>query len=210
MNTVLSDTNGLQVFDYSVKLLIIGDLSVGKSALLNAYEAGRVCASGSFPPSQRECQQKTIELCGKRLLLKIWDTRGQEKYRSLTASYYRGAHGCLILFDVTNLTTFENVQTWYDDLMEYSSASNVQIILVGVINTDREREVPRERGEKYGIGHNLPYMEVDIKNDKDSVNTVMNKLLYMIIKSAERHSTMAILPVNVKGKQLAKTCCSCC
>ncbi len=99
-------------YDFLIKLLLIGDSGVGKSCLLlrfcdDAWTPSFITTIGI------DFKIRTIELDGKRIKLQIWDTAGQERFRTITTAYYRGAMGILLVFDVTDQKSFENVRTWH-------------------------------------------------------------------------------------------------
>ncbi|CAM0958698.1 unnamed protein product [Alopecurus aequalis] len=102
-------------YDYLFKLLLIGDSSVGKSCLLlrfadDAYVDTYISTIGV------DFKIRTVELDGKSVKLQIWDTAGQERFRTITSSYYRGAHGIIIVYDVTDMESFNNVKQWLSEI----------------------------------------------------------------------------------------------
>jgi len=104
------DTRQNDWVDYCFKVIIIGDYKVGKTSLLCRY-------TGREPPSD-DCtttldfRAKTVKRKGKRVKLQIWDIAGQERFRTAVASYYRGALGVLLVYDVTNRQSFQNIGYW--------------------------------------------------------------------------------------------------
>ena len=95
-------------YDYLFKLLIIGDSGVGKSCLLLRF------ADGTYTDSYIstigvDFKIHTVNLDGKIIKLQIWDTAGQERFRTITSSYYRGAHGIIVVYDVTDQDTFSKL-----------------------------------------------------------------------------------------------------
>lgn len=115
--------------DYLFKLLLIGDSGVGKSCLLlrfsdDTYTESYISTIGV------DFKIRTIELDGKTIKLQIWDTAGQERFRTITSSYYRGAHGIIVVYDVTDSETFHNVKQWLHEIDRYA-CDNVNKLLVG-------------------------------------------------------------------------------
>ena len=116
-------------YDYLFKFLLVGDSGAGKSCLLlrftdDTYTEAYISTIGI------DFKIRTIDLDGKITKMQMWDTAGQERFRTITSSYYRGAHGIIIVYDVTNQTSFNNVKDWLREIDQYACA-NVNRILVG-------------------------------------------------------------------------------
>ena len=124
-------------------MLLIGNSGVGKSCLLVRYAVSinvifnnlHIMQENSFNENffntiGVDFKIKTIQMDGQNIKLQIWDTAGQERFRTLTASYYRGAHGIIVVFDVTERETFENVRQWMQEIERFAS-DNVCRVLVG-------------------------------------------------------------------------------
>ena len=98
-------------FDLQIKLLMIGDSAVGKTSLLLRY-ANDTFSSTFITTIGIDFKIKTVDLDGRRVKLQIWDTAGQEQFRSMMYSYYKGAHGVVLVYDVTSRETFDSIAHW--------------------------------------------------------------------------------------------------
>merc|ERR1712035_78151 len=149
-------------YSYLFKYIIIGDTGVGKSCLLLQFTDKR------FQPVHDltigvEFGARMINIDQKQIKLQIWDTAGQESFRSITRSYYRGAAGALLVYDITRRDTFNHLTTWLDDARQHSS-SNMVIMLIGnKSDLESRREVKREEGEAFVREHGLVFMETSAK-----------------------------------------------
>jgi len=149
-------------YAYLFKYIIIGDTGVGKSCLLLQFTDKR------FQPVHDltigvEFGARMITIDGKQIKLQIWDTAGQEAFRSITRSYYRGAAGALLVYDITRRETFNHLTTWLDDARQHSN-SNMVIMLIGnKSDLDSRREVQTEEGESFAREHGLIFMETSAK-----------------------------------------------
>nr|QBH73296.1 putative ras-related protein Rab-2A [Franklinothrips vespiformis] len=149
-------------YAYLFKYIIIGDTAVGKSCLLLQFTDKR------FQPVHDltigvEFGARMITIDGKQIKLQIWDTAGQEAFRSITRSYYRGAAGALLVYDITRRETFNHLTTWLEDARQHSN-SNMVIMLIGnKSDLETRREVKTEEGEAFAHEHGLIFMETSAK-----------------------------------------------
>eukprot|EP00026_Physarum_polycephalum_P002025 Phypoly_transcript_02029.p1 GENE.Phypoly_transcript_02029~~Phypoly_transcript_02029.p1 ORF type:complete len:983 (+),score=158.19 Phypoly_transcript_02029:31-2949(+) len=163
-------------YDYLFKLLIIGDSGVGKSALLMRY------VDDKFEPNYIstigvDFKIKTIENNGKLIKLQIWDTAGQERFRTITSSYYRGAHGVLIVFDLTDETSFRNLPQWLDQLNQHAN-ENVNKILIGNKSDEfSRRAVLTTDVQAFATQNNMAYIETSSKLDSN-VSAAFETLIF--------------------------------
>jgi len=152
-----------QEYDYVFKLVLIGDSGVGKSCLLlrfadDTYTESHISTIGV------DFKIRTIQLDGKTIKLQIWDTAGQERFRTITSSYYRGAHGIIVVYDTTDSETFEHVKTWLHEIDRYAS-ENVNKLLVGnKSDLTSKRQVETEAAKEFADSVTIPFLETSAKN----------------------------------------------
>jgi Ras-related protein Rab-1A len=149
-------------YDYLFKLIIIGDSGIGKSCLLNRFSED-VYTDSYISTIGVDFKIRTIEVNGRVCKLQIWDTAGQERFRTITSSYYRGAHGIILVFDITNPESFMNCEMWLTEVQRYAS-EQVKIILVGTkSDLTEKRKVAFADAQEFAIRHGMEYIETSAK-----------------------------------------------
>mmetsp|Transcript_28911 Transcript_28911/g.32119 ORF Transcript_28911/g.32119 Transcript_28911/m.32119 type:complete len:210 (+) Transcript_28911:91-720(+) len=150
-------------YDYLFKLLLIGDSGVGKSSLLLRF-ADNTFTESFISTIGVDFKIRTIEIDGTTVKLQIWDTAGQERFRTITSSYYRGAHGIIVVYDITNHETFHNVQKWLQEIDRYA-CENVHKLLVGnKCDLVNERKVAYDSAKEFADQLSLIFLETSAKN----------------------------------------------
>mmetsp|Transcript_30081 Transcript_30081/g.65779 ORF Transcript_30081/g.65779 Transcript_30081/m.65779 type:complete len:204 (+) Transcript_30081:66-677(+) len=150
-------------YDYLFKLLLIGDSGVGKSCLLLRF-ADDTFTESYISTIGVDFKIRTIDLDSKTIKLQIWDTAGQERFRTITSSYYRGAHGIIVVYDVTDLDSFTNVKQWLNEIDRYAS-ENVNKLLVGNKNDlTSQRAVSFEQGKEFADSLGIAFIETSAKS----------------------------------------------
>ena len=135
-------------FDLSYKIIVIGDCSVGKSCLtnratINLFEDAYTATVGF------EFLNFNIKIDGKIIKLQIWDTCGQELYRSLITNFYRNASLAIIVYAVNSRDSFENIEMWLRELRTHSNPDAKVFLIGNKVDLENEREVKTEQGEAY-------------------------------------------------------------
>jgi len=150
-------------YDYLFKLLLIGDSGVGKSCLLLRF-ADDTYTESYISTIGVDFKIRTIELDGKTIKLQIWDTAGQERFRTITSSYYRGAHGIIVVYDTTDQDSFNNVKQWLQEIDRYAS-ENVNKLLVGnKCDLTTKKVVDYTTAKEYADQLGIPFLETSAKN----------------------------------------------
>ncbi|XP_058205071.1 ras-related protein RABC2a-like [Rhododendron vialii] len=153
-------------YDYSFKILLIGDSGVGKSSLLLSFISNSTRDLQDLSPTIGvDFKIKVLTVGGKRLKLTIWDTAGQERFGTLISSYYRGAHGMILVYDVTRRETFTNLsEIWAKEVELYSTNQDCIKILVGnKVDKGGERAVSTEEGMALAQEHKCLFFECSAK-----------------------------------------------
>ena len=185
-NQTLNTFEGIQIekkYDHLYKIILIGDTGVGKTALLSKY------LKGVFPKSPlstvaTEFATKIIQIKdGGSIKAQIWDTAGEEKYKSITFHHYRKSVGALIVYDITKRITFLNVMNWYDDLMLKADKDCI-IALIGnkldlIQKNERKRDVTKEEAQEYANENNMLFYETSAYNG-DNISDIFEELLQTI------------------------------
>ena len=184
-----------QEYDYLFKLLLIGNSSVGKSSLLfrfveNVWDDNFVPTIGVdfvilffiifFYFLQK---LKTLEVNGKKVKLQIWDTAGQERFKNITESYYRGGNGVLVVYDITDRDSFENLNSWLIEI-EKNANKNVYKLLIGnKCDLEDKRKVTYQEGKDFATSNGMQFIETSAKADT-KVKEAFELLTQEIIKAS--------------------------
>ncbi|XP_045189743.1 ras-related protein Rab-11A-like [Mercenaria mercenaria] len=169
------------------KIVIIGDSFIGKTALLKKF-IGKIDIGRSIFESHE------VEKDGEKILLEIHDTKGQERYRSLTSSFYRGAQGCLVCFNVMSNSSFDGLKHWMDDVRE-CVREDIPKILVGINRNngykqplDHSQKISRDKIDAFCELHKLHYIEIDL-NDVKRISDCFETLTDMMVKERRRRTS---------------------
>ncbi len=156
------------------KVLLLGDSTVGKTCLLLKY-TDKIFKEEHMMTIGLDYRLKRMKLKnGKEVKLQIWDTAGQDRFRSITKNFYKGTHGIILIYDVTNEKTFENAKSWVEQIHEEIS-DKVVIYLVGnKIDMEEERKVSTEEGKKLAEELGIPFFETSAKTGENIDNIFDN------------------------------------
>ncbi|KII68382.1 Ras-related protein ORAB-1 [Thelohanellus kitauei] len=149
-------------YDFLFKILLIGDSGVGKSCILLRF-ADDTFTENHISTIGVDFKIKTVEVGNKSVKLQIWDTAGQERFKTITSSYYRGAHGIIIVYDITDQDSFDNVSKWMKEI-QTSANEEVNKILVGnKIDMETKRVVDYSKGQALAEQHSMVFLETSAK-----------------------------------------------
>jgi small GTP-binding protein len=190
-----------KLYDVRLKIVIIGDINVGKSCLMYRF-ADNVFTSGYITNVGVDFLSRTIEVNKKKVKLELWDTAGHERFRTITSSFYKGAHGIIIVYDVTNIKSFNSVTKWIENIREHTN--NPNIILIGNKLDAENRVVSFDQGNSFAINNNIKFYETSAKNG-DNVYDAFTSFTENIIESVgDDNCDKLIVQLN---QPIKKGCC---
>jgi small GTP-binding protein len=172
---------GKNDYDIIYKIVLIGDSSVGKTNIFSKY------LNDEFDPDSKatvgvEFGTKDFKIEEKLVKVQIWDTAGQERYRSITNAYYKGAKGCLLVYDITNKFSFESLDRWLDELKN-NGDSDISIMLVGNKNDlESDRAISLEEGKNFAEFHKMAFIETSALNG-NNIEKAFSELISDVYKS---------------------------
>jgi len=198
-------------YDYLFKLLLIGDSGVGKSCLLLRF-ADDTYTESYISTIGVDFKIRTIDLDGKTIKLQIWDTAGQERFRTITSSYYRGAHGIIVVYDTTDIESFNNVKQWLHEIDRYAS-DNVNKLLVGnKSDLTSKRAVTFDQAKEFADSLGIEFVETSAKNSTNVEKAFMMmaaqiKMRYKPVAAAGGNPSQVNLNGQTVGGRSSGGCC---
>ena len=149
--------------DCVYKVLLLGDTTVGKTCFLMKY-TDKTFQDVHISTIGLDYRLKSMVLkSGKNIKLQIWDTAGQDRFRAITKNYYKGANGIILIYDVTNPKTYDNVKNWVTQIREEASPNVVVYLCGNKIDMKEDRKVNEEEGKKMAEEFGFPFNETSAR-----------------------------------------------
>mmetsp|Transcript_43299 Transcript_43299/g.82615 ORF Transcript_43299/g.82615 Transcript_43299/m.82615 type:complete len:209 (-) Transcript_43299:111-737(-) len=192
-----------QDYDHLIKLLLIGDSGVGKSCLLLRFSDDSFTTS-FITTIGIDFKIRTVELDGKRVKLQIWDTAGQERFRTITTAYYRGAMGILLVYDVTDEASFNNIRNWISNIEQHASESVHKILIGNKCDMESKRVVPKAKGQQLADEFGIHFFETSAKaniNVENAFFSIARSIKQKLQDSAPAITTDAAMGTVKLGKE---------
>ena len=170
-------SNDEECIDYELlfKIIIVGESCVGKTNIISRYlnDEFKYDVMNTLGV---ELGTKYLKIKEKKAKLQIWDTAGQERFHSIISSYFKGAHGCFIVYDITSETSFNKVDNWFEE-SKRNADKDVSIIIVGnKCDLEEDRVITKEMGEEKAKNFNCPFFETSAKS-KVNINEIFQEML---------------------------------
>lgn len=205
-------------YDYLYKIVVIGDSGVGKTNIISRFTTDYFNINNKATIGVEFGHREVKQSDGTVIKLQIWDTAGQERFRAITNAYYRGAVGAIIVFDITKILTFKNVDRWLNEMKRFLS-NNIPVLLLGnKVDLKYLREISTESAVTFAQKHGFIYMETSALNG-DNIQEAINSLTNTIYEKAtkqindqfESNSTLSIgQKIIIADKTTTNTERSCC
>jgi len=168
-------------YAFLFKTLLVGDTQTGKSNLLSRIK-GDPFLLESKPTVGVDFTTQGCQYRNQGIKLQVWDTGGEEKFRAIVMSYFRGAKGGLLVFDVTNRGSFDHLEMWAKLMAQYASEESVWLLVANKIDVEEsDRVVSRAEGEEKAEVLGMRYMEVSAKE-----NTNVDEVFFTLVRDIMR------------------------
>jgi small GTP-binding protein len=205
--------NSEQEAQIVLKLLLLGDSSVGKTSILLQYIGNKFYES-NISTTGVDYMEKIIDYNKFKIRLQIWDTSGEEKFRAITKNFYRNADGLLVVFDLTKKESYDHIRSWINEAKENND--KLKTILIGnKLDLKDERIVAIDVAKQFAEKNNLKYIETSAK-DGTNINESFQAIIDLLFdgKSSEeilheftkQDSSLSVVDDSMEVKK-KKSCC---
>ena len=189
-------TRGNNNYDYLFRYIIVGDMAVGKSCILLQFTDNKFRNQHELTIGV-EFGAKTISINGKSVKIQIWDTAGQEAFQAITRTYYKGAIGALLVYDITRKETFIHVTKWLEEVRNNSSKTITVILIGNKKDLEDKRQVSYEEGEAFAKENGLMFLETSAKTAYNVVES-FNLSAECILNNIQKNGVDPTVNSNVK------------
>ena len=177
----------IEEYEMMVKVILIGDSGVGKTNMMSKFLKNQFMEESKATIGV-EFGSKLFNHEGHKIKAQIWDTAGQEKYKAITGAYYKGSKGALVVYDITQKKTFENIEKWINDL-KAAGDPKITIILIGNKNDlDDKRQVSKDQGEEKARSFGCAFLETSAYSG-DNIDKAFNLMVKEIYEKFSNDST---------------------
>ena len=199
-------------FDYTFKIVMIGDSGVGKSCILLRFADDKF-NENFYATIGVDFRFKNVMVDDKSVKLQIWDTAGQERFKTITSAYYRGADGIIIVYDITDRNSFAHIKDWLDDVNKYTDDNPLKIIVGNKIDLIKDKQINNNDMKTMTAQTGIEIIECSAKDSikiNDLMEIMTKKLIEKKKNEGNKNSTknMVLNDINNKNKEINnKGCC---
>ena len=199
-------------FDYTFKIVMIGDSGVGKSCILLRFADDKF-NENFYATIGVDFRFKNVMVDDKSVKLQIWDTAGQERFKTITSAYYRGADGIIIVYDITDRNSFAHIKDWLDDVNKYTDDNPLKIIVGNKIDLIKDKQINNNDMKTMTAQTGIEIIECSAK-DSIKINELMEIMTKKLIEKKNNEGnknttkSMILNDINNKNKEMNnKGCC---
>ena len=206
-------TKSSEDYEFIFKVLLLGNSNVGKSSLFLRF-VDDIWNDTFVPTIGVDFKIKTFDIDEKKIKMQIWDTAGQERFKNIIASYYRGAHGILLLYDVTDKDSFKNLNNWLIEIEKNANKNVLKILIGNKTDLEDKRVISYNQGKEFADNYGLKFIETSAKKNLN-VNEAFETLGRELMKaSSEKKITkqppnkkITVAQVQDLNNEKKKGCC---
>ena len=195
--------NSTKEVEFVFKILLLGDSEVGKSCFLMRY-SDNVFVENYITTIGLDYKLKNVKLdSGKTIKVQLWDTAGQDKYRTIAKNYFKGSHGILLLYDITKQSSFDNIREWVRDIKEEVNEKAILFLIGNKIDMEDQRKIPKEKGVELAEEFKIPFFEASAKsgeNVDEVFKALYNKICEIYGDLERERGTKLIKKRKIKGR----------
>ena len=197
-------------YDYIFKVLLIGNSDVGKSSLILRY-VDQIWNDVFVPTIGVDFKVKSLQIDNKRVKMQIWDTAGQERFRNVISSYFKGAHGILLIYDITARDSFKELENWLGEVERNATPQVLKILIGNKCDLDEQRQITVDEGEAFAARNGMKFIETSAKNNTN-VNEAFEALAKIMFESSNKKNVIKVEKKTIKVDKGAdlnakKKCC---
>ena len=178
-----STTKGNDDYEFIFEVLLLGNSNVGKSSLFLRF-VDDIWNDTFVPTIGVDFKIKTFDIDEKKIKMQIWDTAGQERFKNIIASYYRGAHGILLIYDVTDKDSFKNLSNWLIEIEKNASKNVLKVLIGNKSDLEDKRVITINQGKEFADTYGLKFLETSAKKNVN-VNEAFETLGRELMQAAD-------------------------
>ena len=160
----METAKGSEDYEFIFKVLLLGNSNAGKSSLFLRF-VDDIWNDTFVPTIGVDFKIKTFDIDEKKIKMQIWDTAGQERFKNIIASYYRGAHGILLIYDVTDKDSFKNLSNWLIEIEKNASKNVLKVLIGNKSDLEDKRVVTYNQGKEFADTYGLKFIETSAKKN---------------------------------------------